>query len=598
MPAFRQIVSELRPQGRLNAGPAPKSLSLEPVAQGATAIVDEELQRRHQEALVNGRTGLNALETRLIHDPEHGAANRRGREALGISKVLLEEVDRETSRIGDTMDDRTRPAFLAMAQARRDQIAEWAARHESREREAVRLQDFNVGLESSKERAAALALLPAGDEVGAARNAASIAAEIQIGQQMVVDHLRRPGAGVSEEAIGLAVKDYTSGVHLGVIKSLVKAGDLSAAQKYVDKHGDALMSKARLDVMGDLKELGVRRDVQAFEDDLIKRGVVGEAGAAEAREKFRDRPEVRDAAVARALALGAQHKAAQAQAQHLADEEGEKIVINGKGRSAIPVDLWNRMSSKSQAWVQNYDEQRWRRAKSDAEGKKHEETPEAHLQYLGALRMATERPAEFAAMSDEALAKYQPLLTPQHYQQLIAMRTGINKDQAKAVQLGKLRKEALALVGSALPELKIKMEGAKRTPTEVARANAFDVALQDAILEAADKGLVDSKELRAITANLLRVGIEQGTGGWFSDPKKKLGFEIDAERASGVAKTYVAKPYDKIPPEQQRALVESLAKTKGLKRSIYGGDYVLTAEDKQEVERMYQRAVEAGRIKP
>jgi hypothetical protein len=67
----------------------------------------------------------------------------------------------------------------------------------------------------------------------------------------------------------------------------------------------------------------------------------------------------------------------------------------------------------------------------DAEGKKHEETPEAHLQYLGALRMATERPAEFAAMSDEALAKYQPLLTPQHYQQLIAMRTGINKDQAR-----------------------------------------------------------------------------------------------------------------------------------------------------------------------
>lgn len=597
MPAFRQIVSELRPQGRLNAGPAPKSLSLEPVAQGATAIVDEELQRRHQEALVNGRTGLNALETRLIHDPEHGAANRRGREALGISKVLLEEVDRETSRIGDTMDDRTRPAFLAMAQARRDQIAEWAARHESREREAVRLQDFNVGLESSKERAAALALLPAGDEVGAARNAASIAAEIQIGQQMVVDHLRRPGAGVSEEAIGLAVKDYTSGVHLGVIKSLVKAGDLSAAQKYVDKHGDALMSKARLDVMGDLKELGVRRDVQAFEDDLIKRGVVGEVGAAEAREKFRDRPEVRDAAVARALQLGAQQKAAQTLAQNAADEEGEKIVINGKGRSAIPVDLWNRMSSKSQAWVQNYDEQRWLRAKSDAEGKKHEETPEDHVAYLGLLRKAVDNPAEFVATSDEEFAKNRHRFTPQHYQQLVNLRTAVDKDQSKAMQLGKLRAEAMNLAKNTFAELDIKFAG-KRTPKQEAQANAFDMELQDALIAASAAGPVDSKKVREITLGLLRTRIEQGSDGLFSGPTKKFGFEIERERRQGGAKTYVVAQFKDIPETHRAGFIAALNERKPLPRSPYGGAFILDDAQMAAIEVAYTNAVNSGAIKP
>ena len=597
MPAFRQIVSELRPQGRLNAGPAPKSLDLQPVVQGVTAVVDEELQRQHTEALMNSRTALNALELRLIHDPETGAAKLQGRAAIGSSKVVTEEWDKRVSEIGDTMPDRSRQAFMALAQARRNQVAEWAAGHERREGDVARAQDFQAGIQSSVGRAVSWAAAPARDPDEAALNAQKVAAEIVVGKGAILEYWK---GKASTEFIDAELTKYTSAAHEAVIKNMQQR-DPAAAMEYFKEHQKAISPLRWDEIGGPLIKSEAAQKVHAFGDEVAKNGLGEEESLALARERFPPGDIAREAAVAEVKTRFAESAAINARkAKQVSTDAWASLMKSGSMRQ-IPEALMSdvrKFAPEEERQMRDWVESKWHRAKSDAEGKKHEETPEAHLQYLGALRMATERPAEFAAMSDEALAKYQPLLTPQHYQQLIAMRTGINKDQAKAVQLGKLRKEALALVGSALPELKIKMEGAKRTPTEVARANAFDVALQDAILEAADKGPVDSKELRNITANLLRVGIEQGTGGWFSDPKKRLGFEIDAERASGEAKTYVAKPYDKIPPEQQRALVESLAKTKGLKRSIYGGDYVLTAEDKQEVERMYQRAVEAGRIKP
>jgi hypothetical protein len=218
MPAFRQIVSELRPQGRLNAGPAPKSLSLEPVAQGATAIVDEELQRRHQEALVNGRTALNELDMRLIHNPETGAARLTGRAAIGVGKVIAEEFDKRVSEISDGMPDRSRQAFMALAQAgvRRLRSGPAATSCASPPLRESRTSWSECSLQSSARSVRRRCRRAMPTRPSSTRGKAI--AEINTGTGMITEHWR--GRGASQEFINAKVAEYTSAAHEAVIKNM------------------------------------------------------------------------------------------------------------------------------------------------------------------------------------------------------------------------------------------------------------------------------------------------------------------------------------------------------------------------------------------
>lgn len=234
MPAFRQIVSELQPQGQLSAGPKAQVLDISPLAQGAKEIVDERLQQEHQEQLLNSRTALNAWDFKRIYDPENGALTLKGRDSFDMPKVLLEDFDKEASRIADGVNDRTRPAVMAMIQARREQVSGLASRHVLREREVVREQDYSAGITSSLDRAAALAMQPPGE-----RREKDIAAELLAGEILIRNHLKRPGAGVSEEVITAKVKDYTSAAHESVIKNMQQA-DPAAAQAYFEANKKAI----------------------------------------------------------------------------------------------------------------------------------------------------------------------------------------------------------------------------------------------------------------------------------------------------------------------------------------------------------------------
>ena len=596
MPAFRQIVSELRPQGRLNAGPAPKSLSLEPVAQGATAIVDEELQRQHTEALMNSRTALNALELRLIHDPETGAAKLQGRAAIGSSKVVTEEWDKRVSEIGDTMPDRSRQAFMALAQARRNQVAEWAAGHERREGDVARAQDFQAGIQSSVGRAVSWAAAPARDPDEAALNAQKVAAEIVVGKGAILEYWK---GKASTEFIDAELTKYTSTAHEAVIKSLQQR-DPAAASAYFKEHQKSISPLRWDEIERPLIKSEAAQKVHSFGDEVAKTGLGEEAALALARERFPPGDIAREAAIAEVKTRFAESAAIKARtAKQVSTDAWASLMKSGSMRQ-IPEDLMisvRKFAPEEERQMRDWVESKWRRDKADAEGKKHEETPEDHVAYLGLLRKAVDNPAEFVATSDEEFAKNRHRFTPQHYQQLVNLRTAVDKDQSKAMQLGKLRAEAMNLAKNTFAELDIKFAG-KRTPKQEAQANAFDMELQDALIAASAAGPVDSKKVREITLGLLRTRIEQGSDGLFSGPTKKFGFEIERERRQGGAKTYVVAQFKDIPETHRAGFIAALNERKPLPRSPYGGAFILDDAQMAAIEVAYTNAVNSGAIKP
>ena len=596
MPAFRQIVSELRPQGRLNAGPAPKSLDLQPVVQGVTAVVDEELQRQHTEALMNSRTALNALELRLIHDPETGAAKLQGRAAIGSSKVVTEEWDKRVSEIGDTMPDRSRQAFMALAQARRNQVAEWAAGHERREGDVARAQDFQAGIQSSVGRAVSWAAAPARDPDEAALNAQKVAAEIVVGKGAILEYWK---GKASTEFIDAELTKYTSAAHEAVIKNMQQR-DPAAAMEYFKEHQKAISPLRWDEIGGPLIKSEAAQKVHAFGDEVAKNGLGEEESLALARERFPPGDIAREAAVAEVKTRFAESAAINARkAKQVSTDAWASLMKSGSMRQ-IPEALMSdvrKFAPEEERQMRDWVESKWHRAKSDAEGKKHEETPEDHVAYLGLLRKAVDNPAEFVATSDEEFAKNRHRFTPQHYQQLVNLRTAVDKDQSKAMQLGKLRAEAMNLAKNTFAELDIKFAG-KRTPKQEAQANAFDMELQDALIAASAAGPVDSKKVREITLGLLRTRIEQGSDGLFSGPTKKFGFEIERERRQGGAKTYVVAQFKDIPETHRAGFIAALNERKPLPRSPYGGAFILDDAQMAAIEVAYTNAVNSGAIKP
>jgi hypothetical protein len=539
---------------------------------------EEYAREQDADAVFAARRQLDDWERENIFDPEKGAVTKRGKDAFGLGQELSQSFDEFQGKVASGLStDRQRRAFAEVSASRRSQVADWAGRHELKQVEAYKVGQYQADISSMADRAAAMP-----DQA---------AVEIGLMSTRIKGFMQAQGA--SKEEIDAEIKANASKAHAGVMASMLNAGRTEDAAKYLatQKLAGTMTADTVLRAEAAMKETVARSRAQTFADEAFASGMSAEEAIKAARKKFSGVDE--DAAVNEIKTRDAERVTLQTRAQKDAADTAWKVITNGGGRKQISPDLWNRLGGEEQRQINDYLEQKWRRAKSDAEGTGNDVTPDRLRNYISLVDMAANEPAKFAELD---LARYEPQLTKQHMEKLIGLRAGINTKDAKAVAIGTVANSAINMLP--LDSAGIKMSGQNRSKKEVELADMFKLRLLESIEEAAKSGPVDQTKAKAIGMDLLREGIEQGSDGWFSGPTKRRQFEIETERLGGVRKDYVSKQFNDIPQEDRRGLIEALAKRKNLPRSIYGDrDYILSAEDKAEIERRYQLGIERGVFK-
>jgi hypothetical protein len=522
----------------------------------AGQIADEKQREDDASAVFAARRQLDDWERSAIFDPEKGATNKLGQAAFGVPADLERGFDEVAGKVAETLTtERQRRAFDELATSRRAQVLDWADKHATRERGVYETGQFKADLDSMAERAV---LFP--DRADA---------ELGLARQRIVGFMRSKGR--STEEIQQAVKENDSRVHSAVISGMLNNGNGEAAQQYFERNKTGMTADALVRAERDMKEVNARTRAQGFADDVMGRGLSMADALKEARDKFSGVDE--QAVVSEVRQRFVESEAAKAQETKAAADSAWKVITNGGSRKGISPDLWNRLSGDEQRQINDYTEAKWRRAKADAEG-----NSEDNVQtYYGLRQLAANEPEAFAQLD---LMRYQPYVSKASFSRLVEIQTGINKQDAKTIELGKVTQRVIGMI-----DQDIRAAGIDMTPKEgskqAEKTALFKTQLISALdVAAAEKGgRLSEKEALEIGRGLLKQGIEQGSGvlGFFQT--KKRGFEMEP------GKTYISKRYDDIPLEIRRQLEGEL------KGGLYGGT------DKAQIERMYQRGIELGKFR-
>jgi hypothetical protein len=536
---------------------------------GSIGQVAEDIEKRNDEqAVFESRRALNEWESRKIFDPEQGAVTKRGKDAFDLPKQLTEDFDKFASEVGGKLSsNRQRQIFQDMVEQRRGQVTSWASRHALQQRESYNEGQFRADLQSFRDRAAMYADDPA-----------KVETELAIQGQRIVGYLR--GKGRSEEEIAATVKDGASQVHRSVIAALVDRGDAEKAQDYLTRNEGGMTADDAQRVRGALRETVARAKAQTFADEMGDRPI-GEA-IAEARKRFSGAEET--TAVAELKTRNAEREAIKAQAYKDNADVAWRVITSGAGKAKIPPAVWDGLSGDEQRQINDYVEAKWRRAKADAEGK--DVDPSI---YYGLRMMAAEQPEAFAKLD---LAKQAPHLSKQHENHLIELQASISKGDLKAMESQRTLKRTTDLLKNEIAAAGIdltvadKDKGGKKAKETAAFMGAVAQALDEAT--AAKGRPLSDDEARRIGMGLLREGYEQGTGILGMFRTKKRSFEMAPEERG----KFVSTRYEDIPPEIRAEIEADLYPTRRV--GIYGSTQ---AVDKERVERIYQRARDAGRIK-
>jgi len=556
--------------------------------------IGEMMQREDDTAAVfAARRQLDDWERQAIYDPEKGARTKLGKDAFGVPQELAQSYDEFAAKVAEGMTStRQRQAFAEMSTGRRAQVLNWAAGHAAQQREVYHKAEVNADLAAIQERAARLAAIPGdGTPEGAAMQAAQVQAEIQLGQSRLIGYMRERGMPGKE--IEGATLEFSSKAHAAVVKQLVASGDTAGASEYLKAHKGAMQTADSTALQASLREAVSLGKAQTAADEVIGKGLRGQAALDAVRDIFKNDP------------VGRQHAEAQVKTrlteenafnnQRASDLSGQAWDLAMKGgMSAVPTAVWDELkkvdpekASSTRKGIIDWLDAKYRQSKSDAENKV---TPENTKEFLRLIDMATEEPYKFGALK---LEQKEPFLTKQQFNTLVGLRIGINKNDAKTSSVLTAQKKALTMV---VPQMRA--IGIDPTPKEGTNAakdfDEYKSQLYSALSSATESasGPLTEPQIREIALGLLKTGIEQGSG-WFGTSfgqKQVPAYKMEQ------GKTYVSKVYNDIPAEARTALAREFVE-KGQAIETRGGEIRLSDAQKRAVEVAYQRGLEAGRFK-
>lgn len=590
LPDLAQLGARQAPQNRQGIARQDTTAAGMGLAQVGLVIgqIGEEIQKKNDEqAVFEARRKLDQWGRDTLYDPEKGVVAKKGADALDLPSKILVEYDKFVGEVGATLTtSRQRKVFQDMAQSRRNQVADFTIRHAVTQKEVYEKGMLNADIASSSERATTLAA--SGDVNGAK-------AEIDTAALRIAGFMKSRGA--SGEEISLALKTNSSKTHASVVAAMVSKGEPTAAQAYFDANSGAMLQDDITRVSGALKESVLRATSQTFATEVMAKNLPMTEALALAREQFKAKPEVAEAATREIKVRYAEQEASRVQAVKQVTTEAWSALMERGSMNAIPAATMARLRTdapEEERQMRDWLEAKWRRSKADAEDKKTEDWST----YLMLQDMALTKPEQFT--DPQTLLKAEPHLSKAQMSNLVSLRGQLERGDAKAMQSQRMVKTTVDMLKAEIVKAGVDLtprdnESKQMREDRAAFFGALTMTLQE---KAAAKGSpLTEAEMRQEGMNLLREAVDTNSGipglGWFATKRK--GFQIATDPNIKPDANFVIARFNDIPADRRDALLGRLY-PKGVPLSPYGGQ-IVTSEDKAKIEAAYTRAVRAGYYK-
>jgi hypothetical protein len=500
--------------------------------QGLAGTLDKAAQayQRDQDtqAVFAARRKLDEWERAAMFDPAKGAVSKRGADAFGLPQQLTEDFDKVAGEVAGTLStNQQRRAFQELATSRRGQVASWADRHATKERETYEEGQYQADVASMTDRAAQMP-----DRAPA---------EIAMMELRTIGHLRSRGR--SEEEINLALAQQRNKAHASVVASMLSADNDAGAATYFEANKASMSADTVARVQEAIQGATVLKAAQDNADELIEAGVPMAQAMEMTRGKFEGK--AREAALTQVKARYAEKELEKKQAELSSYETARLHVEQGQ---RIPYNVWAGMDDGHRADILAAQRGRAEAMEKKAQGK---DVKTDWPTYTRLRDFAGTNPEEFIA---DDLGKYAGLIAGPQLEQLQDLKDRLSQPKSAKDTIGLQRQ-----VTAAVNELKL-------TGTRGAEKRG---ALQSAIYDAIDaaqetKGKPLTYKERQAEIDKLLVAGEVESGSWWKsdldarlyevagDPEQRAKFVptiSDADRAT-IVQRFEARGIKKPTPDQ------------------------------------------------
>lgn len=477
-------------RARADVGQALERVGGTATSVGAGTLVDlwrQERARQDELAVLSADRQLAELENELLHTPETGALNARGRDTLPLHDQVLEQFDKRAGELATSMaTDRQRLAFERARSGRRVAISEALNRHTSAEMRAWEQAETAAYLETTVSSA-----------IANADNPARVAEELARVETTIRQHGARIGLG--PEAQQAAIDKARSQVHVGVIDRLLAQENDQGAQVYFEETRDQIAGPALARIESALEEGGRRGASQRKADEIFASTPTLEQ-ALEAVRAIAD-PQLRDDVQSRIEHEFTRRAAAERQAHEALTIEATNIIDRTGDWRRIPANVWSQLTTGERASLKAYAEHRVeeRAVKTD---------PNAYY-FLSLLATSTDERLRTQFLQTN-VASYVDRLSPADLKHFIDLQGSVRKgdeDRARALLTNTTNQNAMvneALLSMGLDPTPIQPGSDNFDPQMAERVGAFRRAVREAVvrLEQEQKKAATDDQVQSIVDQL------------------------------------------------------------------------------------------------
>lgn len=407
-------VDVVRAQGRLEAaeaeGRAQTWMDVAGVADTVTRIGAHAYTRMQAEArrdadetaLLGASNKLDEALSSYLYEPETGALNRRGADAMGVPEESRAYFDKVAGEIESSLTTPEQKQKFARLRAQR-----WGAtkldvyRHVAGEKQRYEAKELEAFLGNRANAAVLHASSPQLSE-GALTEAVSAL------------RTRGPQMGLGPEAIDAQVAALQSNTRIGVINALLAQGQDTAAQTYFAAAQEAgQIAGDRLDaVQKAITEGTARGESQRLADAILAEGGTLTEQREKARERAGDNPRVRELVESRLDHAATIADRAEREAMQTSMRQAYDILDRTADVTAIPAPQWAAFDGSTRSAMERY-------AENKAKGVP---TKTDDPTYYNLMRQSASDPSAFATVN---LLQHRHKLDDGAFNQLVNLQRAI-----------------------------------------------------------------------------------------------------------------------------------------------------------------------------
>lgn len=279
------IPTESRPVVRppASAFTAPQPIDASPAIQTLSRVINEEQQKADQTAILSADARLASLSNQLLYDPQTGALNSRGQDAVKAHRDTVDAWQKESSAIEITLSENQRVAFQRVLANRSDDLGRVLAQHSAREVQQSKIDAANANIDA--------------EHTATMQNFATTGdlARVSQGIEHTKNVIWNAGALLGEppEVTNRNVSKAVSAIHADVLGTMIAKDQDLAASKYFQQHLNELEPDTLLELQKHVGLASLRGESQRRSDSIISSSASLGSALAETR-KIED-PQLRDA---------------------------------------------------------------------------------------------------------------------------------------------------------------------------------------------------------------------------------------------------------------------------------------------------------------